>query len=153
MGMDCYGILYYGFPLEQDAGDTEFPKWAYDEDGDLDLDRWSDIYLKSIGYDETGYSFDPKRYREDADYAAEIRKIWDTRSQLLKQSGVAVARSGYDGNLVHFVFTLKVSSEWGQMIPIDMTVQPQWEDQLKKFCEVTGIPYQQPQWYLTSKWF
>lgn len=63
---------------------------------------------------------------------------------------------GYDGlefgyhchieEPVYFIATSVYCAWQGEAMEVDTKVSPEWNDRLKKFCEITGLRYKEPKW-------
>ena len=54
---------------------------------------------------------------------------------------------------MYYIFASKERAWRGYPQEIEnLDVDLIWNDQLKEFCEVIGIEYQKPKWYLASYW-
>jgi len=54
---------------------------------------------------------------------------------------------------IFFVYTSMRMAWRGESAEIDdLTIHPSWDEEIRKFCEQWGIPFQQPKWRLASYW-
>ena len=56
---------------------------------------------------------------------------------------------------MYFIHTKKFSAWRGDPTDInlkDLTIDPKWNDKLKKACEQLGFEYEEPSWRLASYW-
>jgi hypothetical protein len=77
-----------------------------------------------------------------------------------KEGEVNIARSGdyYNGYLVHYVYIIGTEKEAGRWDHADIIPEellyvdvPAWTANIKEFCKVNNIPWQEPGWKMTAK--
>ena len=131
MGMDLNGILFYGFPLEEDAFDGE---------------DWEDLYTTKRGL----------RQPASKDYQSiEWHTYWAQKRELLKALKVTIQRCGYNAEVKFVQFDdLSVRSEDWSVTPVDLDFTDlEVEDarnSIRDFCEVMGIEFQEPWFHITA---
>ncbi len=149
MGTSTNGILFYGFPLEDDIGETEH-SWL-DEDGD---GEWEYHYLEHFGVTSPSIvDYDNKTPEEKA-----AQKIYyERRRELLEAAGCEIDyHCSCDYSMYYVAFKAKNFTAYrgdavevtGDMLDIPRVV----EGKLRDFCKIMGIKWEQPKWYLVSLW-
>lgn len=151
MGSTPRGILFYGFPLADTEDESPLFPWGLDEYEEDDSGGWEKAYFSSVGLENL--SVDHTRFRNDTEYNAEVRTYWYKRNEAKARLGVDIGFAGYDGYTSYYLSAYSCSSEWGAMTIASMEIKPEWNEKIKHFCEMVGIEYQQPAWYLTSLYF
>lgn len=130
MGIDVYGILFYGIPITDEDIASQLTYHSFEdeegnpvlgEDGEQIEGEWDELYkLKTGDYPPSGLPFS-------------VHKI-DTNNTV-----VLAVDNSYK------------SAWWAELIEIkSLEIGPEWNKQLQDFCEIMGIPWQEPKWYLTS---
>ncbi len=126
MGVDINAVLYFGFPF------------LWDEDYEMDeklherLSAMVDEDDDSVPYPTCGK----------------------------KEGEVNLGKSGdfYSGHTVSYVYIIGTEKSAGRWDHVDITPEellyvniPLWEIELRKFCTVNGIPWQEPGWKMTAR--
>lgn len=144
MGYTVSGTVFYGIPLGGDEDGFEFP-WDDDEE------EWQDIWAKKIGIKKP----DRDDFKSDDDYYKQLEPYWRETFKISDESVCDIAFSGYDGFYTHYIEIKEsgVESQWGEIVPLSPETKPEWDAQLKHFCEFLGLPYSQPKWYVTCRMF
>jgi hypothetical protein len=135
MGKSTDAILFYGFPLDEDCGEYSWVKYddKYDPanlPGGVDEDDWLALYNHRT---EKSYS--------EKDLPVTIGHHCSdecTMHYLAIQASERTANRGYPA-------MLEVST-----IARMMQKNSEWNQQLREFCEVMEIEYQEPNWYICS---
>lgn len=149
MGTDPHGLVFYGFPLVAEDGEPVNPWASEDEDdeNEEELDTpspytdWEEIYLKAKGLAES--TDDVKTWREK-------------RRTTLDAGGVDVVLAGYGECLIDCIVIKEsyVRAEWGEVLPLKtLETKPEWDGQLREWCETLGIEYRQPGWFVAALYF
>lgn len=138
MGVSTDAKLFYGIRLPEDF---EEPEWMQSADQD-------DEYLKRTNAE--GPERPPSENYRDAEWDA-----WRTvRNALIKTIPCEMDYEGSDGCLMHVVAmkgTLQTASR-GYPIHPHMNLPADADEKIKAYCEVMGLPYSKPQWWLASWW-
>lgn len=152
MGMTAEGVLYYGFPLRNSAERGES-----DEDESTLMDRAykHEMETRARECPEPG-EYDHKREKTDEAWG----KTWQEWREKLKEwerRFCDVHRAGYadQEGAVYVCFNGSVkTAEWDEMVPISTEMllidTMECNKRLKDYCDALGIPWQTPDWYLTS---
>lgn len=134
MGTSTDGLLYWGYELSED------PPWASGEEPEAwgDGGEWEAVYAQGKGYPEAD---------------------WKKRRELLKDEPCEILiHCSYNYPMYVATVTLSVQRAWRgypQIInPQNLTIQPDWHDQLNSFCTVLGLDVSgmKTSWYLASLW-
>lgn len=134
MSTDASGLVFYGFPLVDEDGEAAEP-WK-PTGGGLVFSRWEQRYLKAKG------AFDgitPGQYEA-----------------MTGSCPVDVHLAGYSGNLISCVVIREsfVEAEWAEVKPLKtLETKPEWDSQLREWCELLDVPYLQPGWFVASLYF
>lgn len=151
MGQRSYGILFYGIPYE--SGEWKISEKDSEEDlGPRDI-MWR--YLKRKGENECpapGFFYRSDLAEQDSVYKQEWedyfkrKKVWDTKQCNVNKAGFSDADSYY-----LYIEASYRKSMWGEMVVIeDLVRDPVWDAKLKEYVEALGLPWKDPEWYLTS---
>lgn len=151
MGSSPSAELAWGFEI--DPYNENNPSWM---DGESDEQKahpqdslsWDDIYSMRKGLYYVGYS-EP--------YDAEATRVWrEQKKQLIERGdGHVEINSEETGPSFVCVKSSYVTSCWEQLKTLDlahlagMPVE-EMEQKLRAFCEVMGIPWKEPRWFLTA---
>lgn len=132
MGVDVTARVFYGIPLGRDF---QFPETWNEDDGVAE--GWIPAYLASIGITEKDNE----------------KEYWEKSTELAIKGVTGIGWGCAEGCEKYYVriSDAGVSSYWGDIEEIDFIVKPEWNEQLKDFCEKVGLEYKQPKWYLTCK--
>ena len=154
MGMDVEGILFYGF----EVGDSDWDSpWATALGDDFD---WEKLYLQKMGFVPKNDLFTPEgeyRYQEGTPEYIAAYKVWKAdlavETSILDACPVTVFYHCSSDCPVWCVAIKEKyhQSSWGEAKKIvDLNVRPDSNNQLKKFCDLMGLEYADPNWYLVS---
>lgn len=158
MGVSTDAILIWGLcdndenrwvNLGREYDDPDYVE-ATDDDDDEDTDDeedWEEVYAVRMGLERP-----PKPYGEHKD---KYPPFWDARNKLVKDSGCQIDNHCSDGCLMPFVAVSDsvVSASRGYPVEVkSLEVKPEWEAKLRRFCEVMGIKWAEPKWWLVSWW-
>ena len=138
MGVSSDAMLFYGFSAE-------------------DEDSWEEIF---DGKDWDEAIAEKKGLRApEVDYSAseenkEIhRAYWAKKVALLADEPCVFNMHCSDSCSILYVCIREseVVASRGEAVEVKtLTVNLAWDGQLKAFCDLMGIPWQQPRWYLVS---
>lgn len=139
MGMSSTAILFWGLCGDEEEGhwsniglnyeDTDYIKLPEDEDGD---EEWENVYVSRKGHPNAE---------------------WDTKKELIEKSGCTICtHCSFDYGMPYVAIEKsEVRNYQGNLTEIKtLEVQPDWEQKLRKFCEVMGIKWSEPKWWLVS---
>lgn len=148
MGGDPRGMVFYGFALIDEKGKPVEPWGA--AGGSATFLGWEERYLKAKG----GAEYDVPA---NANYLGRDWENWRQESgALIDACSVDVQLAGYDGNLVSCVVIKKtfVEAYWAEIKPLKtLETKPEWDSQLREWCELLGVPYLKPGWFVASLYF
>jgi hypothetical protein len=144
MGVNTDAILFFGI----DLGEDEMQDWPWNNTGREDYEWW-DYVAEKLGIVGPDVSYDghEKAYRE----------YWDRRHAAVEQLGCEIGihcSESYPCTYVALTGKKKKANR-GYPNTVDKSFLDVTEDdvdKLKKFCELVGIPWQEPSWLLASYW-
>lgn len=137
MGQSTDGILFYGIHADEGEWDEQLG------------DEWEEEYASKKGVPAPTVEYDTAAHK------ALHQAFWDKKHDLTKAEPCAVDThcSGECPMPYAFVKASKTRASRGYPQQItSLAVQPEWDAQLRAFCETMGIPWQQPKWWLVSDW-
>lgn len=131
MGMSLDAYLYYGIPIE--------------EDSEFDYESFERIWGQKNGpkVPDNGETYDSVAYQE---YISKLKE-WKNSPQYITLGYCG----GYDfvGRYLYSFLRFSVYGSNHLKIDYDITKhQPEIDKQMKLFCEMFGLEYTQPAWYL-----
>jgi hypothetical protein len=136
-----YGIVFWGFPMIDEAGEPVPLPWEEDDEVYADAEG---VYLEKHDFPaeptaEVGPALD--RWRQD-------------RKALLDGCPITVEIAGRDGAVVSLV-ALKESffevSPYQEIVQeFDATVSPEWSSQLYDWCVLMRVEYREPGWHVAA---
>ena len=138
MGVSTDAILFFGFSAEDEEAWSE----VFGEK------EWEDKLAEKKGLLPPAEAFSEKT--RDAH-----REYWTKKEELVRAQGCDV---GYhcsgDYPIPYVAIQESVVTAYRGSVKEVMTleVKPGWRDQLKEFCTLLDIPWQEPKWYLVSYW-
>lgn len=140
MGESPQGFVFWGIPLPVDEyGEASDNPW----DGTpMDDREWYASKLGIVKPDKPYKGGDP-------DYAA----YWHASHEAAEASPCAIQEAGYQGFEVSvaLVKASLVQVEWSEVKPFPTEVQPEWEEQLRHYCDLMGIEWKQPGWHIACR--
>lgn len=159
MGISTDAVLFWGLCDSEEnhwanlGRDWEDPDNVEDTD---DLDDWEEVYAIRMGLEAP-----PEPYEEHKD---KYPPFWDAKSKLVEDSGCAIDYHCCDESRMPYVsvseslvmasrgFPVEVGNfHSGQRDGADLLkVDLGWDAKLRRFCEVMGIKYSEPRWWLVS---
>lgn len=138
--MALSGIVFWGFVIPDDV---ELPWEAHD------AAQWQDHFatVMELKPPEVAYEGNEEEYHT----------YYDQMQAAVVEAGCEVDATGDHEwaerpRFVH-VTAGQIYASAPQVEPLDagrLEVKPEWNAKLKSFCELMGIPFQEPGWYLTS---
>lgn len=143
MGQSTNAILFFGIDLGEDA---ELPWLAEDSEHEECEEFLADKLVPN---------------RPDCDYEGneELFDVyWDKRHAVVKDLGCAVATHCSCDYPMHYIFLTGFRWIAKRGYPEEIVsrrlreVSPDDIEKLRKFCELLGIPWETPRWYLASDW-
>ena len=137
MGQSTDAILFYGFHAEE--GDWD----------EIIGDDWEDAYAAKKGDPEPGVPYD----------TAENKKLhsdfWNRKSKLVDAEPCEVGTHCSGDFPMPFVCVKASKTRACRGYPEEiksLDVGEDWKAILMAFCELLGIPWQEPKWWLVSDW-
>lgn len=167
MGQSTDAILFFGFCWDEE---TRYP-WNigkdYEEQDDEE-DEWETRYARLKGLPEPApipdKGIDPRTGRYIENYTPEEQAIvdrrkayWDEKRKLTETVTVEVDTHCSGECPMPFVAIKASKTRAWRGTPMEITsleVNPEWEADLRAFCELMGIDVkdQTPKWWLVSDW-
>lgn len=90
---------------------------------------------------------------EEAALIGKFRHYLGVKINLAQACGVNVGIHGYDGYTCHYVSIKETElrgscGEATEVVADRRSQNINWDSQLREFCELMGIPFTQPKWWL-----
>jgi hypothetical protein len=156
MGVSTDAYLFWGF-----SGD-DYTCWAniglsYDDpayapEGDEAdaLDDWEEIYAE-----RKGVLLPTMPFSKEPEVEKVYHAFWDAKHRLIKECGCKIDYHCHSNYGIPFVaisdsITCACRGEPKEIILLE--IKPEWEMKLREFCDVMGIQWQEPKWWLASYW-
>lgn len=139
MGSSPHGFVFWGIPLPLDE---------YEERAETPWEQYQDeeFYAAKKGVVEP-----QKEYVSgDPDYSA----YWQAKAALVKAEPCKISQTGY-GDFerdIAYVKASYVEVEWSEVKTFSTKVNPEWEGQLRAFCEVMEIEWTEPGWHVGTRY-
>jgi hypothetical protein len=139
MGSSPHGFVFWGIPLPTDD---------YGERGET---PWEKHRAREFYAAKKGVMEPEKKYVSgDPDYIA----YWQAKEALVQAEPCKISQTGY-GDFerdIAYVKASYVEVEWSEVKPFSTEVNPEWEGQLRAFCEVMEIEWTEPGWYVGTRY-
>lgn len=135
MGISSDAMLFYGFSAD-DEGD-------WDSLADKD---WEELYAEKKGITPPTVEYSEATRVEWRAYQAKVREA-------RANEPCEIACHCSDGCSIPYVYikdTHVTASRGDPQEVKTLETDPAWRDQLKAFCDLMGIPWQEPKWYIAS---
>lgn len=143
MGRSATAMLCYGFFA---ANSTRL--WPSEEDEDTDTD-WKDKLAALRGVKLPPVEFNDST--RDAHLA-----YWEVRDKTAETMACAIGSFGYleedRDNLLYVRESMIEVGDFGATLVNFPTINLNWIDQLKAFCELMGIEWKNPGWVLAASY-
>ena len=140
MGMNLTAFVFYGLEV---CGPGDDPPWDPEGDGDIE---WEEVLLATAGLEWSQRDqYDEKEY-------------WEKRKAAKAGFAVDVEFMGvgdYVGRALVFAPSV-LESDWSALEPIDgldLSTPEGADEKLKWACELLGIEWVQPRWYLAGRYW
>lgn len=151
MGVSTDAILFWGFPLDEGV---DFP-WLDDEKYN---DEWEDYYLEQLGHEIPTFdwgSYESSKRNEWAD--RDRYDNWrELKKRLIKESRCQIGYHCSDDYTLYYVCVAESETTahrgYPKKIEFGNYDSGGWDEALMGFCEVLGITFYSPDWYLVSYW-
>jgi hypothetical protein len=139
MGQSTDAYLFWGFSGE---GEEEGESWIAEE---FERD-WESAYAAKRGLVEpTSSDFD----------SPEWKAYWRQQRELIAACPCEIGSHCSSSYPIEFACITASFATARRGDPQEITsieVGPGWRDELMAFCELMGIPWQEPKWWLASNW-
>ena len=152
MGRSATADLVFGIDLGHED-DAILPWHADDEDDDDEDIDFAEYYAAKLGVAAPTVEYGP-------DTENEYHAYWDAKRKAIEASGVDIFSYGYGlgGSVLAVGAATLPGEDWGSVPidPADMTVKPEWLEQLARAVEVLGLTEDhaphglKPRWYMTA---
>jgi hypothetical protein len=156
MGQSTNAVLFYGFTYEDEVSLNEMT--GNEDSGD----DWEGYYCRKLGIPESVWPLDSNgNQRRREQLTEEEYNTWsaarDVESKATKDCLVEISNhcSGDYGIPYVHVKEAEITVYRGsnKEITLDMLkINPEWDQQIKKFCEIMGIEFKPCGWRLVSYW-
>jgi len=135
MGYDIEGILFYGVMVDDEPNIMH--AWDIGAGG---MD-WEEYYANKKGLP----------YPEDLSRNS-MREYLDKRRQLLIKAGCTIDWHGDNDSYMVYVALTDHNHKGGKPSKVigSLDVPQDADEKIKAFCEVMGLKYEYPQWWLTG---
>ena len=151
MGVSTDAILFWGL-CDNDENHwvnlgREYDDPDYVEATDDSEEDWEEVYAARMGLEAP-----PGPYGEHKD---KYPPFWTARDKLVEDSGCRIDYHCSDRCPMPFVAVSESVVIASRGYPVEMKslkVKPEWEAKLRRFCEVMGIKWSEPKWWLVSWW-
>jgi hypothetical protein len=144
MSTEPEGKVFYGLALVDEHGDGVEPEGPWDS---LRYD-WEKFYIeRKGGLPEPGGT---------SCRTPEWDKWRADRRALLEAGGVDVEMAGYEDNLISLIVIREsyIRAEWSEIKPLkSLEAKPEWDQKLHDWCELMGVEWREPGWYVASLYF
>jgi hypothetical protein len=142
MGQSTDAILFWGFH----ADEGEWDEFIGDEEGDS---NWEAAYAAKKGEPAPAVEYDTEENK--ALHSAH----WEREHKLIAAEPCEVdSHCSGDCPMPFVCVKASKTTAWrGDPKEIaSLAVGPTWESELRGFCALMGIPWQEPKWWLASDW-
>lgn len=134
MGQSPQTDIFFGFLLTRDY-DREMSEAEEVARDAISEGEWGAFYLRQKGIPAS------RQHWED-DQASEV-------------SGCIIESHGYDGDPEYFVAVKasRLNGDWESPLVLDpshFTIQTEWIEKLRDFCQTMHLPWSEPKWYSVS---
>lgn len=150
MGQNTDALLMYGIDYGGEMDMDELAKsHGFDpDDEDFEFD-WEVVHSKVLGVE------DPK-IKYEGDGVDIYHDYWDAKRKALAAAPCEIDKycSCDYPMLIACVKKSRYHASRGEAIEVQdgLKAKPEWDQQLKDFCELMKLPYSEPKWYLVSMW-
>ncbi len=143
MGMDARANVIFGFAIGGEGYDYEAPQCPEDV-----LEDWEDVYATKKGLVDP--YVDDETYEKPENKAA-CSQYWRDKDALVKTAKGEIEIEGdlCGGCMTSYVThkDMNISCNWDgptTIAPEQVTLKPEWREELQAFCELMNIPWQEP---------
>lgn len=154
MGQSTDALLFWGLCSDEEechwrniGRDPDEAGYYRPDEEDEDYFDWEPIYASKMGLDEPPDSYE--------DHKDEYRTYREKRESLIEEAGCSIRMHCHDEfsmPLVAVSDSLTCANRGYPKEIKSMEVGEDWEAKLKKFCEIMGIKWAEPKWWLASYW-
>lgn len=145
MGVSTNAILAFGINLGGPEGGFD-PNWKSDYNSGRD---WEDEYASRVGISEPTHEY----VKGDPAYEA----YWGAKRAAVKVCPVEIdTHCSY--NYPEYAVVIRAASVTAYrgtpktLTPDQLAIKPEWRDQIRDFCTLMGLKFQEPTWLLYSLW-
>jgi hypothetical protein len=141
MGVSTDAILFWGFSGGEDEEGESWYRAELRED-------WEAVYADKVGMCPPDAAYDPAN--------SEVwRGYWREKRAVIAAGGVEIDQHCSSEHPIPFVAITAsvIRASRGQMKPVaPLAAGGDWAEKLRAFCDLLGIPWQEPSWWLASYW-
>lgn len=144
MGQSTDAILFYGFHADEGEWDEFIGIGDEEEDGSTD---WEDAFAAKKGTAAPTVEYESNEELFSA--------YWEAKRKLIEAEPCEVDSHCSCDCPMPFVCVKKSKTTAWRGSPAEITsiaVESTWNEQLRTFCELMGIPWQKPRWWMVSNW-
>lgn len=137
MGTSTDAVLFYGIHADEN-------EWE-----DFIGEDWQETLASKFGVHE------PQVPYETPEQEMLFHDYWDKKDEICEKESCAIDFHCSGEYPMPYAFVRASKTEACRGYPEEisgLTVQPEWDQELKGFCELMGIPWTQPKWWLVSYW-
>lgn len=145
MGYSAGATLIYGFAIGGENG----PEELYDDQNISDIiDDLEDVYAQKMGISKPHIAdwncLTPEEEELYNKYLTDSRSLRDNCKGVIEHDGNMM--SGYTTDFISLVEATRSFYAWGpkEISPEEVEIKDHWRQDLMDFCELMGIPWQEP---------
>jgi len=148
MGVSTDGILFYGICLPEES-------YEWSDDSNCFIEEKLGLKDQSGLFDEHGeYAVE-----EGTEEHERRKKLWhkhkDRCMAARKELGANVDIHCSYNYPMNYIFAegsrIRASRGYPEEVK-SLEVKPEWDVNIRKLCDILGVEYEQPKWYLVSMW-
>lgn len=152
MSTDASGQVFYGFALIDREAIEPWENETEDDEEEVEspYTDWENRYIKAKG--GLGYDTPPSEDYRGKDWEEYRRRY----KAMMDACPVDVQLAGYDDALITCILIKEtfVRAYWADVKPLKtLETKPEWDQQLREWCELLDVPYLQPGWFVASLYF
>lgn len=153
MGVSTDGIIFFGF---NSVTDDEYAEECHPvseevfESHGIEGEDWEELLAVKSGAKHPGPWIDDEEPKGWSEFRDKVSKI-------VKDMGCEIDYHCSGDYPLYYVAVTGVGArayrgETTVLKPEDFIAKQEWTEKLKKFCELLGIKYREPEWHLCSCW-
>jgi hypothetical protein len=148
MGQSTDAILFYGIDYGEDLDlDTLIAESGLK----MEDPAFKDLYALKVGI------VAPKvEWSENPEVKTAYISYWNQKREASEKAKCELSSHCSDECPMYFVYVKTAYQRAHRGYPVEietlMVVKPEWREELKEYCELTGLPFKEPKWHLASYW-